>query len=49
VPSEVHQYYVRSIQKTSLFTVLCGTAEGDICGDSNCPEENTDLAVGLTL
>jgi hypothetical protein len=27
--------------------VLCGIAEGEICGDANCPEENTDLAVGL--
>jgi hypothetical protein len=48
VPPEVHQDYVRSIQKTSPFTVLCGTAEGEIFWDANCPEENIGLAVGVT-
>ena len=44
MPQEFHQDYVRSIQKTSLF---CGTADGEICGDANCPEGNTDFAVHL--
>ena len=47
MPPEVHRDYVRSIQKTSIFTALCGTADGEICGDANCPEEDIVLAFGL--